>query len=206
MVDPIQYQLHFGGSERAQLMSTIELSSSVIRLCPCNRCDRLVYQHVVKPRFAGYTKINPITITQMTDHQYFLCDRMVEAFVYKIREWSEIKYLASFMRLQLIWVGHLDVVGFKKPIFDKSLFERLVLSKDTRDTIKKLTQMYIRGFSLSSNPETQKATRITTVHKVKQIGKPELTWSADMIEGKGEGLNILLHGRPGVGKTYTAGQ
>jgi SpoVK/Ycf46/Vps4 family AAA+-type ATPase len=30
-------------------------------------------------------------------------------------------------------------------------------------------------------------------------------WSADYVEGKGNGLIFLLHGGPGVGKTYTAG-
>ncbi|KAB2569776.1 ATPase family AAA domain-containing protein 3B [Lasiodiplodia theobromae] len=29
-------------------------------------------------------------------------------------------------------------------------------------------------------------------------------WSADYVKGKGNGLIILLHGSPGVGKTYTA--
>lgn len=28
----------------------------------------------------------------------------------------------------------------------------------------------------------------------------------DAIEGKGEGLTMLLHGRPSVDKTYTAGE
>ena len=31
-------------------------------------------------------------------------------------------------------------------------------------------------------------------------------WSADYVEGKGSGLIFLLHGSPGVGKTYTAGR
>ena len=31
-------------------------------------------------------------------------------------------------------------------------------------------------------------------------------WSADFIKGKGSGLIFLLHGRPGVGKTCTAGE
>lgn len=31
-------------------------------------------------------------------------------------------------------------------------------------------------------------------------------WSADFVKGKGEGLIFLLHGKPGVGKTYTAGE
>ena len=30
-------------------------------------------------------------------------------------------------------------------------------------------------------------------------------WSVDFIEGKGVGQIILLHGPPGVGKTYTVG-
>lgn len=31
-------------------------------------------------------------------------------------------------------------------------------------------------------------------------------WSADYVIGKGSGLIFLLHGKPGVGKTYTAGK
>lgn len=37
--------------------------------------------------------------------------------------------------------------------------------------------------------------------------EPELpSWSADFVTSKGEGLIFLLHGKPGVRKTYTAGQ
>lgn len=31
-------------------------------------------------------------------------------------------------------------------------------------------------------------------------------WAADFVEGKGEGQIVLLHGPPGVGKTFTAGK
>jgi hypothetical protein len=31
-------------------------------------------------------------------------------------------------------------------------------------------------------------------------------WNADFIQGKGQGQIILLHGKPGVGKTCTAGE
>jgi len=31
-------------------------------------------------------------------------------------------------------------------------------------------------------------------------------WTADFVKGKGSGLIFLLHGRPGVGKTCTAGK
>lgn len=37
------------------------------------------------------------------------------------------------------------------------------------------------------------------------IGIRKDSWSADFVEGKGNGLIFLLHGKPGVGKTYTAG-
>ena len=34
---------------------------------------------------------------------------------------------------------------------------------------------------------------------------PKPMWSADFVPGKGTGLTFLLHGKPGVGKTLTAG-
>jgi DNA polymerase III delta prime subunit len=33
-----------------------------------------------------------------------------------------------------------------------------------------------------------------------------LSWRADHMENKGEGQIFLLHGPPGVGKTFTAGE
>ncbi|KAK3389439.1 hypothetical protein B0H63DRAFT_518666 [Podospora didyma] len=44
----------------------------------------------------------------------------------------------------------------------------------------------------------------TQVHKSQKQTKAGTTWSADFIEGKGEGLTMLLHGKPGEGKTCTA--
>ena len=35
---------------------------------------------------------------------------------------------------------------------------------------------------------------------------PKGMWAADFVNGKGSGLIFLLHGRPGVGKTCTAGK
>jgi Cdc6-like AAA superfamily ATPase len=40
-------------------------------------------------------------------------------------------------------------------------------------------------------------------HGVKSTLPP---WNADFIQGKGQGQIILLHGKPGVGKTWTAGK
>lgn len=36
--------------------------------------------------------------------------------------------------------------------------------------------------------------------------KVDDNWSADYIEGKGEGQIFLLHGSPGTGKTFTVGE
>lgn len=41
------------------------------------------------------------------------------------------------------------------------------------------------------------------VHGEESKGVP---WNADFIQGKGQGQIILLHGKPGVGKTCTAGK
>jgi len=40
-----------------------------------------------------------------------------------------------------------------------------------------------------------------------QEGKSTLnaSWGADLVPGKGQGQIFLLHGPPGVGKTFTAG-
>jgi DNA polymerase III delta prime subunit len=37
-----------------------------------------------------------------------------------------------------------------------------------------------------------------------RLGRRQGPWSADFIQNKGEGQIFLLHGPPGVGKTYTA--
>ena len=41
------------------------------------------------------------------------------------------------------------------------------------------------------------------IHGQEVKGDP---WNADFIQGKGQGQIILLHGKPGVGKTCTAGK
>lgn len=66
--------------------------------------------------------------------------------------------------------------------------------------------MYIRD---SGNPSLQDSlglAKIESVHKTTNAKKLDSIWSADFVQGKGEGLTFLLHGKPGVGKTYTAGK
>lgn len=104
-------------------------------------------------------------------------------------------------------VERVQVSGFKEATFDKTLFSNLVLNGGLKDLIYHLTQIYMRDSlqSRSFEPDNYMAVKLSTVHK--RQGKKyreQQTWSADFIEGKGECLTFLLHGKPGVGKTYTA--
>ncbi|KAI9163968.1 ATPase family AAA domain-containing protein [Paramyrothecium foliicola] len=185
MVDSIQYPL-WEGVERRVLSGPVAHPASPVKICHCARCEELIYKRAVKPKFAGYSHINPLTVESLTDHQYLLCDQMVEAFLFKTRSW------------QLL---HID--GFNEPSYDNSLFSRLVMKESTKQLIKSLTQSYIREHG-DTTASAKTFTRVTQVHKARTQKKVDSAWSADFIEGKGEGLTILLHGRPGVGKTYTA--
>lgn len=72
--------------------------------------------------------------------------------------------------------------------------------------IQSLTEMYIKTPTGSSLQEIKPYIQLSTVHKKPKKVDRDTTWSADFIRGKGEGLIFLLHGKPGVGKTYTAGE
>lgn len=100
----------------------------------------------------------------------------------------------------------MHVSGFEEPTFDKGLLDRLVIKDSTKELIKNLTQMYVNKGPVESAQQQLGAVRLNTVHKqvVKEVSS--VAWSADFIKGKGEGLTFLLHGKPGVGKTYTAGK
>lgn len=71
--------------------------------------------------------------------------------------------------------------------------------------IKDLTEMYIRDTAKPASHEDT-TIKLSSVHKALEPKEEVKTWSADFVQGKGEGLTILLHGKPGVGKTYTAGK
>ena len=80
----------------------------------------------------------------------------------------------------------LYVSCFSDPTFDIGMIDTLVMEEERRRLIKALAKNYQTG----TNPSSEAAY------------KP---WAADFVAGKGEGKIFLLHGRPGVGKTYTAG-
>jgi flagellar biosynthesis GTPase FlhF len=72
-----------------------------------------------------------------------------------------------------------DILKLKTKVWKPATFDRLVTHLDTKDTLKRLAKTHARM---------------------------EMETHRDVIEGKGQGLVLLLHGPPGVGKTMTAGK
>lgn len=78
----------------------------------------------------------------------------------------------------------LDVANCRDPDIDKTAIDNLVMDRYQKDMIKALVHRY--------------ATEEPAGHR--QPGD----WNADFVESKGEGRIFLLHGAPGVGKTYVS--
>ncbi|KAF9880062.1 hypothetical protein CkaCkLH20_02016 [Colletotrichum karsti] len=189
-VDPIQFDADSDNTRSNQLLATLEFAPGPLKICSCDDCERDIYKHAVTPRFSDISNLNPHRLPDMSDELYFLCSPEIEAFVFKTRTW------------QLL---HAD--GFQPATFEKNLFDRLVLSPETKDLIRNLTAMYIKNDlanQLPTSDEHLSTQNITTIHKKSPKTGVETSWSTDFIKGKGEGLTFLLHGKPGVGKTYTA--
>lgn len=185
MVDPIQYQNDMG-TEKVILDTNFEAEDRGTRAFDgcCKECQAILDARQKKFRFAGYSKINPLKVESLTPHQYFLCATTVEAFFIKHREW----------RL-------LHVSGFKPMATDKKMLDTLVLEPHIKNMINGLTRKYLEGLRADEDLEENiQGFKISDVSALSENHH----WSADFVKGKGEGLIFLLHGKPGVGKTYTA--
>lgn len=78
-----------------------------------------------------------------------------------------------------------DVSNLSPAQFQPDILSTLVMKTDRIEMIKALSQKYIRSTERTRHVRNE-------------------FWSADFIRGKGRSQIILLHGKPGVGKTYTA--
>ncbi|KAF3023745.1 hypothetical protein E8E14_014231 [Neopestalotiopsis sp. 37M] len=79
----------------------------------------------------------------------------------------------------------LHVKNFEEPNFQEKMIEGLVMSQQRKNTLIALASSFAR--------RSRDGEKLT-----------DEMWSADFVKGKGNGLIFLLHGQPGVGKTYTA--
>ncbi|KAI8950128.1 P-loop containing nucleoside triphosphate hydrolase protein [Xylaria longipes] len=156
--------------------------------CKCEICKIKMTKEKNRSQMVSlYEDYNYIAIetqSTLTPHQYFLCHFKMPAFVFKTRTWG--KFLAGFLSASADPDSELlHMRDFSKPAFDEGLVDHLVMTPQRKRILKALAKSFART---NKNGEPLK-------------GEP---WTADFIPGKGHGLIFLLHGRPGVGKTYTA--
>lgn len=82
---------------------------------------------------------------------------------------------------------NVHIRNLTEPHFSENMISHLVMSDSRLKTLKALAKSFAR---ITQHNEPMKDAR----------------WSADFVRGKGNGLIFLLHGKPGVGKTCTAGK
>lgn len=86
-------------------------------------------------------------------------------------------------------IGCLKVECFSDPTFNTNMIHNLVMDDRRRTMIRAMADNYTKQRNQGQDANDRRY-------------KP---WNADFIDSKGEGRILLLHGTPGVGKTYTAG-
>lgn len=91
--------------------------------------------------------------------------------------------------LVLVW---LDVACCKEVVFNDDAVNNLVMDDDRKTVIKSLVHRYTITDTEADNSSQSGITR-------SKLSQP---WTADFIKNKGDGQIFLLHGGPGVGKTY----
>lgn len=100
-----------------------------------------------------------------------------------------VSTIDSYVRCLIILTAltePLDISNISPPVFNQDMINTLVMPPGRLEILKALANSYIRR---------------------DQDGKSSLntSWGADLVPGKGQGQIFLLHGPPGVGKTFTAG-
>lgn len=101
-----------------------------------------------------------------------------------------VNSIAMYIRDSLqadTFTERLHVRNFQEPSFDEGMINSLVMHEGRKNILKALSKSFARR---------NKHDKVV----------PGDMWSADFVKGKGSGLIFLLHGKPGVGKTCTAGK
>ena len=114
---------------------------------------------------------------KMTDLIFRLTCPRVFGYVMRLRKW---------LPLNVELMQSMDNVAEERGS-QGTRYDDLILPKGHKDLLQALVSSYTKARGDSSDNSDR-----------------PLTLSMDVVEGKGEGLFILLHGSPGVGKTSTA--
>ena len=100
----------------------------------------------------------------------------IPGFEMQAKNWGTFGFGVSIICTAKRIKVRLNIEQIEPVVWNKIAFERLVLEQKSKELIKALVTVHVSA---------------------KKMG--------DIISGKGNGLIILLHGSPGVGKTLTAG-
>ena len=118
------------------------------------------------------------TPTTIAPSDLVLLPPTVFAFSLALREW-----------------GELSVLGFREIEFRNDAWDRLVIDRDYKELIRSLV-----GQTAVPGVEQRREIKVGELGEEKEEKKGLLE---DVVEGKGGGLIIALHGHPGVGESST---
>lgn len=165
-------------------------------MCPCEQCHGLRPHPPSKFMWIDYDLIDPAKVGSLDlpggprglKHRYLLCARRLMGYVLKSRKWGELILIWHMKATKLIdthftLIEILDVACCQDVGINTRAIERLVMPQDNKDMIKALVHRYAAGSNKGDSPPP---------------------WGTDFIEDKGHGRIFLLHGSPGVGKTYVS--
>ncbi|KLU88125.1 hypothetical protein MAPG_07112 [Magnaporthiopsis poae ATCC 64411] len=142
--------------------------------CECARCKAAKYE---KSRESKWATLSSVEI-----------ELGIEDYDEETRKLAFLllpNHIPAYVFRTRTW-ERLYVNKFREPKFNEEMIDNLVMPEKRLKTLKALSKSFIR---------------------IDSTGEPmghAHQWAADFVEGKGNGLIFLLHGSPGVGKTYTA--
>ncbi|GAA5849433.1 hypothetical protein JCM9279_000902 [Rhodotorula babjevae] len=138
------------------------------------------------------TSSTPLRPTQVAPSDLALLPPTVHGFSLVVREWGELL------------VEHFSEIQFRE-----DAFERLVLDAETKRLVKGLVEYSntaskrrVQGRAAAAAARSGAAAGEVEREPEKDEARP--AQRTDIIDGKGGGLVIALHGPPGTGKTLTA--
>ena len=91
MVDTELYYQREGSEERLSLGELDDSLESGVSECLCDVCSKSKNRGI-RPktsRFSNYDDLYPEETKTLTNHQYFICDLSVYAYVFKTRSWGK---------------------------------------------------------------------------------------------------------------------
>lgn len=162
-------------------ISDIEDIGEGLALCPCEECLGCRAHPPSGFRWSKYDVINPWKIKSLETEGG--SEPPKHRYLLCPRE------LFGLVLKSRIW-AMVDVANCSIPHTNREAIRSLVMPEDRKTLIEALVQRFSNhGVLTTDSSVTSEAAR---------------TWRADHMEGKGEGQIFLLHGGPGVGKTFTA--